>query len=138
MFAHPETGSRIILKTKLLKKDNKSDKVLVTAYSYKVINRIEDVVVVGNDGLPHNVPVPYKEFIPLVNTKIIEIKRLNSSNSNFNSNINSNVQFKNSILNFKNYVYERGMLAFIIDKEEDFNEEIDKNLDKYFIYEKED
>lgn len=138
LFAHPETGSRIILKTKLLKKDNKSDKVLVTAYSYKVINRIEDVVVVGNDGLPHNVPVPYKEFIPLVNTKIIEIKRLNSSNSNFNSNINSNVQFKNSILNFKNYVYERGMLAFIIDKEEDFNEEIDKSLDKYFIYEKED
>lgn len=138
LFAHPETGSKVILKTKLIKKDNKADKILVTAYSYKVEEKIEIVPVVGGDGLPHNVPVAYKEYTPLVNTKIMEVRRFNSSNSNFNSNINTNIQFKNCLTNFKNYIYERGMFAFIIDKEEDYNEELDKSLDKYFIYNKED
>ena len=67
-FAHPDTATDVILKTKLLSKTESSDTVLVTAYSYRAIPRTDIISMYGRDGRFHNVPVHCCYFIVMFNT----------------------------------------------------------------------
>ena len=72
-FAHPETRTDAILKTKALSKDNGFDTVAVTAYSYATADRIDFVPVRGGDDNIHNVPVPWIEYLPIEKTTHVQI-----------------------------------------------------------------
>lgn len=64
-FVHPDTKTEAILKTEYIRSNEDRDEVCVTAYSYDALNRVTLVAVLGGDGHIHNVPVEWKEYIPL-------------------------------------------------------------------------
>ena len=64
-FVHPNTKTQAILKTEFIRSDNSMDEVCVTAYSYDALDRLTYVSVHGGDGHFHDVPVEWKEYIPL-------------------------------------------------------------------------
>lgn len=70
-FAHPDTETDVILKTTLLQKSNGTDKVRVTAHSYRTEPRIDHVTLFGRDGRYHTIAVPWLEYIPLVASRNI-------------------------------------------------------------------
>ena len=67
-FAHEDSHTEAILKTHALEKDETSDTVEVTAYSYTTCERVDFVPVLGGDGRIHSVPVPWTEYIPVSKT----------------------------------------------------------------------
>lgn len=72
-FVHDESATEAILKTELLSKDNSSDRVAVTAYSYATVERIDYVPVKGGDGYYHDVPVYWTEYIPVSKTTNVAV-----------------------------------------------------------------
>ena len=71
-LAHEETATNAIFKTELLGKQDGSDVVNVTAFSYAAVDRVDYIPVYGGDGEYHNVPVPWVEYIPLEKqTKVV-------------------------------------------------------------------
>lgn len=64
-FAHEDTATNAILKTRFLKKSGAEDCVEVTAYSYAAADRVDFIPVFGGDGRMHPVPVHWVEYIPL-------------------------------------------------------------------------
>ena len=64
-FVHPDTKTKAILKTEFIRAKSGMDEVCVTAYSYDVLDRVTYVSVHGGDGHFHDVPVEWKEYIPL-------------------------------------------------------------------------
>lgn len=72
-FSHPEAKTRNILKTSIVKSQNNVDQILVSAYSYKTVNRTELVPRIGGDGKTHLVPVFWTEFIPVMMESLVDI-----------------------------------------------------------------
>lgn len=72
-FKHPLSVTRNILKTNVVKTDSEKDIIAVTAYGYETIEHIEYVTKLGGDGRFHQIPVKWIEYIPVQNTKSVEI-----------------------------------------------------------------
>ena len=64
-FVHPDTKTPAILKTRYIRSEKDRDEICVTAHSYDALDRVTYVSVHGGDGRFHNVPVEWKEYIPL-------------------------------------------------------------------------
>ena len=78
-LAHPASKTEAILKTYLLSKDEKGDRIAVTAYSFDALPRLDFVPVLGGDGRVHPVPVHWTEYIPLQNTTTLTVFDVNGS-----------------------------------------------------------
>ena len=76
--------TRSILKTKVAEKRDGTDRVLVTAYSYKAEERVDLVPVMGGDGRLHAVPVPWLEYIPIRRTTDMAVKSLGYTEREYN------------------------------------------------------
>ncbi len=74
LFAHGDTKTQTILKTRFLQKDGLADRVEVNARSYNAIPRVAYIPVLGGDGHMHNVPVPWTEYVPLTRTSVMEVR----------------------------------------------------------------
>jgi len=72
-FKHPESATRNILKTSILKSSDHKDVVKVTAYGYKSVPRIEYVSKMGGDGRMHVIPIHWHEYIPVNQSTNVEI-----------------------------------------------------------------
>ena len=109
-FMHPATRTQSLLKAEFLYSKNKTDCVQVTAHSYASEPRVDIVPVFGGDGRFHNVPVPWDEYIPLVNTCQMAVKRVGLDGLTFDSKRNS----MNARLFDTPYGYYHGMFAKIL------------------------
>ena len=76
-FAHPDSATEAILKTTYLSTAGMVDRVEVNAYSFEIIPRVDYVSVHGGDGHMHAVPVPWDEYIPVYNSRLIEVEAAN-------------------------------------------------------------
>jgi hypothetical protein len=65
---HPDSKTQAILKSTFLKSENLVDNILITAYSYNIIQRTEYVSVYGGDKRWHEVAVKWDDYIPLEST----------------------------------------------------------------------
>ena len=72
-FAHAESATKAILKTKLSAKRKDGDEVAVTAYSYATAERVDFVSMLGGDGRFHNVPVHWTEYLPRERTSMMRV-----------------------------------------------------------------
>lgn len=107
LLKHPSSGTKVILKTEFLNKEEDEDQVLVHAYSFRVEDHVQHVSVFGQDGKYHHVPVHYKEFIPVLKDSKIIVK-------NYKKDVNDNKNGNTSQKNNKNVtIYERGLAAFL-------------------------
>lgn len=82
-FRHPATATETILKTEFSEKEGESDRIRVTAYSYRTEDRLDFVPELGGDGCMHAVPVHWVEYIPVVNTTTAYLKELGLSDKEF-------------------------------------------------------
>lgn len=73
-FRHPKSITPNILKTRTLRKTKNSDIIEVRAQGYRVKDRVDYVRVFGGDGRYHSVPVPWIQYIPVVNTSKAEVR----------------------------------------------------------------
>ncbi len=99
VFEHSLARTEAILKTKFLEKDGKSDKVRVTAYSYRTEDRVDFVPTFGGDGRIHNVPVHWVEYIPVSQNSIVKLKQLDMTDKEFGKKL-GNPDFKSALDKF--------------------------------------
>ena len=73
-FAHPDTATDVILKTRFAGRSGDADRVQVTAYSYRAEERTDYVPTLGGDGRTHRVPVHWTKYIPISATRTMTLK----------------------------------------------------------------
>lgn len=114
-FAHEDTTTDVILKTSLISKDGKSDKVLVNAYSYRGEPRVTIVSKLGGDGHMHQIPVHWTEYIPIEKETTMEVANTNASRFDFNNKIMNNgfSEFIRRYATNGTYSFRRGLLALL-------------------------
>ena len=127
-FAEASTTTEVMLKTSLIRKDGKSDKVNVTAYSYRGEPRTDYVPKMAGNGSIYNVPVDWIEYIPVKKTSSFEVKSVKSSRYDFLTQIKNN--YLDKYVNESHYNFRNSLLAFFAKK--DYSGNDDKELDSYF------
>jgi len=113
LFAHKDTRSNVILKTKFISRDGDVDAYNIEAYSYRTVPHTDMVPVLGGDGRVHPVPVFWEEYIPIMKTTPFLVRNFESSRYKFNSEEYKNV-FTNR--NVNNVYYQKGLVSALINK----------------------
>lgn len=80
-FKHPECTTENILKTRLVKREEGTSEIEVSAYGYKGVERTEYVDVHGGDGKWHTVPVKWVEYLPVVRNTNMYISETGENDS---------------------------------------------------------
>lgn len=121
-FAHPETCTSQILKARYKSSIGKTDIYDIESHSYREDHYVENVTVMGGDGRLHIVPVPYSEFVPLVNTTPIAVKQFD----------NDAFELKKFARNFDSQhvgtTWRRRVMSFFYDK--NYSEAEDSKIEK--------
>ena len=77
--AHPNSKTRAIIKSDFIKEKSGVDEIRVTAFSYDIVARLDFVPVFGADGRLHNVPVPWDDYVPLVQSNSFFVSKTEKS-----------------------------------------------------------
>lgn len=118
VFENSLSNTRSILKTRFIKKDGKSDKLNVTAYSFTTEHRVEYIPKYGGDGRVHSVPVHWIEYIPVERDSFVKLKQLDISDKEFNKKLGDD-NFKYVLGKYcNNYSYSHGILCCRIDNDD--------------------
>ena len=116
LFKHPATRSLgVILKSRFQRKEGDMDITNVTAYSFEGIDRVAYVPVMGGDGLMHNVPVHWIEYLPISKTTPFVVTDTNQDKSGYRELYQSG-KFNDSINKFGNssaILYKKRMMSFV-------------------------
>ena len=75
LFLAEKSGTRAILKAHAESRENDTDRVEITAFSYRTFHRTDFVPVFGGDGRLHQVPVPWIEYIPVQKISHINVTK---------------------------------------------------------------
>lgn len=129
---HPESITNNILKTTVLRSQNGTDQIKVSAHGFKGIEHVDYVSKLGGDGRMHNVPVHWTEYIPVNKDSSVAVKVADKlARPDFLKNINGNVNwgnfFKATSGNSSNVVFRRSLMALYINNK--FDESDTKALD---------
>lgn len=73
LLVHPNTQTPAILKADYVGREQQAEQVRITAHSYDIIERMDLVPTLDNNGRAHIVEVPWKEYIPLSSSKVMSI-----------------------------------------------------------------
>lgn len=114
VFAHPDTDTKVILKTRFAGKAGKTDVLEVTAYSFRGEPRVDYISKMAGDGNYYNVPVPWVEYIPIVQTSYMAMRDVGVSRSDWLS-ICGRSEINDYLLRYAaggDYVMDKGILAF--------------------------
>lgn len=128
----PLSITTCMLKTRVIRVDGKSDKVEITAYSYRGEERVDYVRKMGGDGHMHTIPVYWTEYIPLTRVSLMELRNLNASRFDFNNKMQDNRlnEFISSHSNGGIYSFQRGLMAILAG--EGYSIKEDQELDSIF------
>ena len=78
-LVHPETATAAILKTSLVSKQGETDRLNVTAYSFRTVEHVDYIPKLGGDGFVHDVPVEWLEYIPVEKQSPVTVSALDLS-----------------------------------------------------------
>ena len=115
-FKHEESDTACILKREFVRKNgDKADFVNIHSHSYKAIAHTEFVTKMGGDGLPHQVPVVWYEYIPLEKVTPMAIQVCETTQKKFTYNVqNQSLRDFLSRLSEKGVIiYQRGLISFL-------------------------
>lgn len=113
-FDHEASMTPSILKTTSLAKEGDTDRVLVESRSYTIVDRTDYIPKTAGNGRTYDVPVHWKEYIPVSNRKQIEMERVGIDETEFAKRYKEALG-KNDQLFEESYAYKSGVLAKIID-----------------------
>lgn len=72
-FKHELSATNNILKTKVVKSHDHKDEIVVTAYGYQEVPRIDYKTRMGADGKMHTIPIHWNEYIPVSKETLLNI-----------------------------------------------------------------
>lgn len=127
-FAEATSTTDVMLKTNLITKSGKTDRVAVTAYSYRGEPRTDYVPKMAGNGTVYQVPVDWIEYIPVQKTTPLEIKSVKSSRFDFMNKIKDN--YLNKYVNDGYYTFRNSLFAFFA--KDDYSKRDDDEIDSYF------
>ena len=115
-FKHPSSDTPCILKRQFLRRNGVGDIVNIHAYSYQKIAHTEFVSKLGGDGLMHQVPVVWYEYVPLEQVTPFAVQPCKTTQRKFKYNIqNQGLRDFLSRLADKNMlIYSRGLLSLLL------------------------
>ena len=113
---HKRAATPNIYKTRLVSKNNKTDRVVVIANSFAAERRVTYVTKLGGDGHLHTIPVRWIEYIPVFKETEMSVEESEITRNQFNVNYAEKV--RNLFTNISNakgdFRFERGLLATIV------------------------
>lgn len=116
LFKHPKTRSTgVILKSEFNSTYENVDQCTINAHSFEGIDRVAYVPVRGNDGLIHNVPVKWIEYLPISKTTPFVVSDTKGNKSEYQNNM-SQGKFDNIINKFGNssaILFKKRLMSFI-------------------------
>ena len=131
-FTPEGAATQSILKATPIQKCGKSDKVKVVVHAFRTEPRVDYVSRMGGDGHMHQIPVYWDEYIPIEQESMIAVKDLGITKQQYGNKLENMRQVFGSKVGSDEIVFERGLIAFIIN--EAFGENDDTALDKIFDY----
>ena len=122
LFKHANSKTDAILKTSFDHSNGKIDSVKVTAHSFDIARRTEYITQMGGDGRLHTIPVHWDEYLPLEKETDMATVVSGKSKNAFKALIEG-PQLKGLISGLNgNYVFQRGLFAFILNRAMNPNE----------------
>ena len=114
---HPQSTTSNIYKTQMLGKVGNSDKIRVTAHSFRGEPRVTYVSRWGGDGKWHDVPVHWTEYFPVEKDTDILVSNVEATRYEYNAKAKSK-DFTSIINKLSNgrYHFERCVFAAILNK----------------------
>ncbi len=116
LFKHELSDTPAILKRQFVKKNgNDGDYVNVIAHSYQSIAHTEFITKMGGDGLPHQVPVVWYEYIPLTKSTPFAVQQCHTTQKNWLNNV-KNQAFRDFLSRLSDkgvIIYQRGLISFL-------------------------
>lgn len=134
VFSPQNSATRSILKTKLLGKHGKFDEVVVTAYSYEGVHRVDFVPTLCRNGNIYDVPVEWIEYIPISKDTNMLVSEVSEEKQSFEKRQKENKfsDFIGKYASNNSFKLQRGLIAFIKDNYADY-ENVEKDLDDAFM-----
>lgn len=132
-FAHPDSHTQNILKTKVVQKGKDFDTVSVTSYGFTTVERVDYVPKMAGNGTIHNVPVHWTEYIPVEKESHATIKVLDeesvkkTQNESFFDKIG---EYLSKYTPDQKPVTGRHVMAFLVASK--FADDDNEGLDKLF------
>lgn len=117
LFKHEDSSTPAILKREFVRRNgNDGDIVNIRAHSYKAVAHTEFVTKIGGDGLPHQVPVIWYEYVPLQKVTPIAVQYCNTTEKKFQYNVKNQAlrDFLSRVGEKGAIIYQRGLLSFIL------------------------
>ena len=87
----------------------------VIAHSYQSIAHTEFITKMGGDGLPHQVPVVWYEYIPLTKSTPFAVQQCHTTQKNWLNNV-KNQAFRDFLSRLSDkgvIIYQRGLISFL-------------------------
>ena len=72
-----------MLKTSHYKKEADSEIIKVDAYSYRIIEHVDEVPVTAGNGRTYYVPVKWNEYVPVTKQELIEVAEVDAAGDDF-------------------------------------------------------
>ena len=116
-FMHQDSDTPAILKREFVAKNgDKGDTVRIHAHSYKAIAHTDFVTKMGGDGLPHQVPVTWYEYIPLERVTPMAVQTCETTQKKFKYNIQNQSlrDFLSRISDKGVIIYQKGLISFLL------------------------
>ena len=116
-FKHQNSDTPAILKREfVIKNGDKGDTVNIHAHSYKAIPHTDFVTKMGGDGLPHQVPVTWYEYVPLEKVTPMAVQICETTQKKFKYNIQNQSlrDFLSRISDKGVIIYQKGLISFLL------------------------
>lgn len=126
LLKHPQSSTDAIIKCDFESKDDDTDYITLTAYSYKSVEHTDIQTKLGGDGRMHQIPVRWYEYVPLEKKSRMAMSKVDTTRNKFN---NSN-ELINKLASQKQLVFERGLLSYLITNQNSSMKDIKDKIKK--------
>ena len=115
-FKHEKSDTPATLKREFVKCNGKGDIVNIHAHSYQKIAHTEFVTKMGGDGLPHQVPVIWYEYVPLEKVTPFAVQECRTTERKYRYNIQNQAfrGFLSRIADKNMLIYSRGLVSLLL------------------------
>ena len=115
-FKHEKSDTPATLKREFVKCNGKGDIVNIHAHSYQKIAHTEFVTKMGGDGLPHQVPVIWYEYVPLEKVTPFAVQECRTTERKYRYNIQNQAfrDFLSRIADKNMLIYSRGLVSLLL------------------------
>lgn len=108
------SGTDLIIKTKIKKKHNNADNIIITSFSFIPEHRVSYISVLGGDGKVHSVPVEWIDYILTSRENEMEVSKCDLTRKEYKEKCDSS-EYKELISKYTNaVVYKKGLLSLLL------------------------